>query len=208
MQQGSRRQCRVMLMSLQAGAVGVDLTAASEALFVQVPRDVAQLKQAEARIHRKGQSQPCQVHFLVSAAAEDGETLMWERLRAQGNAVDSLHDGVHDEAGHEGKDRDALPVHQFEHFSSTSSSSSSSHATPHCPALPSDTKPTSSSRAVPSPVERPETALGPYIESRLKELVATAHQNRDLPLRPIPSECFFEVRRVIYSHKWKFSLFL
>lgn len=42
-----------MCRSLQAGAVGVDLTAASEAIFVELPKDVSQLRQAEARIHRK-----------------------------------------------------------------------------------------------------------------------------------------------------------
>ena len=112
-------RCRVMLMSLQAGAVGVDLTAAAEALFVQLPADVAQLKQAEARIHRKGQRRACQAHFLVSGAPEDGETLAWERLRAQGNSVQALHDGTRDAV-----DRDALPVHRMETFSAAASSSS------------------------------------------------------------------------------------
>jgi hypothetical protein len=180
-----------MLMSLQAGAVGVDLTAASEALFVQLPQDVAQLKQAEARIHRKGQAHPCQVHFLVSAAFEDGETLAWERLRAQGNAVDSLHDGV-DEKKDE-KERDALPVHHFDNFSSSSSSSSSSHAPPHDPVSKSDAKPSPPLKAAPTPKERPETSLGSYLEARLKTLVASANKNKDVPLRPIPEECFFEV---------------
>ena len=73
--------CRVMLMSLQAGSVGIDLTAAADALFVQLPRDVAQLHQAEARIHRKGQRKPCEAHFLLSDCADDKEILAWERLR-------------------------------------------------------------------------------------------------------------------------------
>jgi SNF2 family DNA or RNA helicase len=45
--------CRVLLMSIQAGAVGIDLSVASEALFVELPRNIAVLRQAEARIHRK-----------------------------------------------------------------------------------------------------------------------------------------------------------
>jgi SNF2 family DNA or RNA helicase len=40
-------------MSIQAGAVGIDLSVASEALFVELPRNIAVLRQAEARIHRK-----------------------------------------------------------------------------------------------------------------------------------------------------------
>lgn len=49
----STSTCRVLLMSIQAGAVGIDLSVASEALFVELPRNIAVLRQAEARIHRK-----------------------------------------------------------------------------------------------------------------------------------------------------------
>jgi hypothetical protein len=179
-------RCRVMLMSLQAGAVGVDLTAAAEALFVQLPADVAQLKQAEARIHRKGQRRACQAHFLVSGAPEDGETLAWERLRAQGNSVQALHDGTRD-----AEDRDALPVHRTETFSAAASSSSSLAAGPALRPAPSHH---GSASKAPTPLDRPETALGPRMESALAALVAAARRDQDAPLRPVPDEPFLEVR--------------
>ena len=46
---------QVALVSVTAGGMGLDLSVASVAVFVELPPDVAWLRQAEDRLHRRGQ---------------------------------------------------------------------------------------------------------------------------------------------------------
>lgn len=47
--------CRVLLVSITAGGQGLDFTAASNVVFVELPESPAWLRQAEDRLHRRNQ---------------------------------------------------------------------------------------------------------------------------------------------------------
>lgn len=47
--------CRVLLVSITAGGQGLDFTAASNVVFVELPKSPAWLRQAEDRLHRRRQ---------------------------------------------------------------------------------------------------------------------------------------------------------
>ena len=58
---------RVALASVTASALGIDLSAASVALFAELPPDAAWLNQAEDRLHRRGQRAAVQSTLLLAA---------------------------------------------------------------------------------------------------------------------------------------------
>ncbi len=53
---------------LSAGGQGLDLSAASIAIFVELPPDVSWCRQAEDRLHRRGQQRCVNVYYLVGHA--------------------------------------------------------------------------------------------------------------------------------------------
>jgi hypothetical protein len=57
---------RVILISVTASAVGIDLTAASYAFFAELPPDATWLRQAEDRLHRRGQSKNITSYVLLA----------------------------------------------------------------------------------------------------------------------------------------------
>lgn len=62
---------RVALVSVTAGGVGLDLTAASGVVFVELPTVVALVEQAEDRVHRRGQSRPVNIYYLCAKNTSD-----------------------------------------------------------------------------------------------------------------------------------------
>ena len=57
---------RVALVSVTAAALGINLSAASECIFAELPPDAAWLAQAEDRCHRKGQKSAVIVTILLA----------------------------------------------------------------------------------------------------------------------------------------------
>lgn len=51
----SNKLCRVLVVSITAGGQGLDFTAASNVVFVELPESPAWLRQAEDRLHRRRQ---------------------------------------------------------------------------------------------------------------------------------------------------------
>lgn len=45
--------------------VGLDFSSATQVIFAELPDEVSLLRQAEDRAHRKGQTKPVNVYFLV-----------------------------------------------------------------------------------------------------------------------------------------------
>lgn len=79
---------RLLVASYEAVGVGVNLTSASDILFVEQPWTPAACQQAEDRCHRIGQQQPVSVTYLVARNTID--EAIWEcleRKQAVGNAV-------------------------------------------------------------------------------------------------------------------------
>ena len=46
--------------------VGLDFSSASSVIFAELPDEVAHVRQAEDRAHRKGQTQAVNVYFLIA----------------------------------------------------------------------------------------------------------------------------------------------
>lgn len=98
------------VIGVTACAVGVDLSAASLAIFVELPPDASWLCQAEDRLHRHGQQKavdvllllaagsPCRVKGRWTAAetamAVTAEEQRWMQLRQRLREVTALHDAT------------------------------------------------------------------------------------------------------------------
>ena len=64
--------CAILLSSLAVPAgTGLDFSAASAVVFVELPQEVALVRQAEDRAHRHGQKLSVNVYFLVAKGTSD-----------------------------------------------------------------------------------------------------------------------------------------
>ena len=82
---------RVALLSVTAAGTGLDFSAASAVIFVELPAEVSLVRQAEDRAHRQGQRRPVNVYFLCARGTCDERH--WQRLSANLARVDFVHDG-------------------------------------------------------------------------------------------------------------------
>ena len=81
--------CRVALVSVTAGGVGVDLSASSSVVFAELPPDASMVEQAEDRVHRRGVKNAVNVYFLLAhgGAAGGVEERRWASIERQLNRV-------------------------------------------------------------------------------------------------------------------------
>ncbi|WIA10259.1 hypothetical protein OEZ85_010458 [Tetradesmus obliquus] len=83
---------RVALLSITAAAVGLDFSAASMVVFVELPAEVALVRQAEDRAHRKGQAaKAVNVYFLCAQGTQDDK--QWQALNTSLAHISQVHDG-------------------------------------------------------------------------------------------------------------------
>lgn len=82
---------RVIVLNLQAGSVGITLTAASDVLFVQMGWTPAEHDQAEDRCHRIGQINNVQAYYMICAGTIDED--IYELIQQKRGVVDSVTDG-------------------------------------------------------------------------------------------------------------------
>ena len=61
-------EAAVAIVSVTAGGQGVDLSCASVAVFFEIPPDCGWVRQAEDRLHRRGQESPVVIYYLVAAS--------------------------------------------------------------------------------------------------------------------------------------------
>jgi SWI/SNF-related matrix-associated actin-dependent regulator 1 of chromatin subfamily A len=88
---------QAMVLSIIAANAGVTLTAASLCFFAELCPVPSLLKQCECRIHRIGQTQPCEVRYLVAS----GRTIdreIWQMLQRKLFVVGTALDGARDTA--------------------------------------------------------------------------------------------------------------
>ena len=87
--------CRVALVSVTAGGVGVDLSASSSVVFVELPPDASMVEQAEDRVHRRGVRNAVNVYFLLAHGGAAGrvEQRRWFTIERQLNRVRRAVDG-------------------------------------------------------------------------------------------------------------------
>nr|QYA18790.1 RuvB-like chromatin remodeling ATPase [Clandestinovirus] len=85
-------QCRVALLSITAAGVGLTLTAAPEVIFAELYWNPAAMLQAEDRIHRIGQTQNCNITYLVARDSFDDR--MWKILNRKYKTTSAIIDGI------------------------------------------------------------------------------------------------------------------
>lgn len=96
--------CRVALVSVRAGGVGIDLSAAQSVVFVELAGlDASMVEQAEDRVHRRGLKNAVNVYFLLANGGAAGrvEERRWASIERSLNKVRRAVDGenVVDERG-------------------------------------------------------------------------------------------------------------
>jgi hypothetical protein len=83
---------RVALLSITATAVGLDFSSAQAVVFVELPDEVALVRQAEDRAHRRGQRRPVNVYFLCAKGTSDDRR--WQALNNSLGQLTQVHDGA------------------------------------------------------------------------------------------------------------------
>lgn len=84
-------KAKVFIAQIQAGSLGIDLTAASVAIFYSLDYNAANYWQAQDRIHRHGQTRKVTYYHLVVPRTID--TLTLQILKEKGNIAEAI---VHD----------------------------------------------------------------------------------------------------------------
>ncbi|KAK3259906.1 hypothetical protein CYMTET_31114 [Cymbomonas tetramitiformis] len=83
---------RAALVSVTAGGVGLDFTAATAVVFVELPTEVSIVEQAEDRVHRRGQKRPVNIYFLCANNTTD--VSRWRALGKSLKRVRATMDGA------------------------------------------------------------------------------------------------------------------
>ena len=90
-------RCALIACNLQAGGVGITLTAASNVALLELPWTPAAVDQAAGRLHRIGQAESVMVWYLVGDRTIDLDIA--ELIDAKRGVVDAVTDGAAAEAG-------------------------------------------------------------------------------------------------------------
>lgn len=82
---------RVALLSVTAAGTGLDFSSASFVVFFELPGEASLVRQAEDRVHRRGQQNSVNIYFLC--ARETIDERHWQRLNTSLCRVTTVHDG-------------------------------------------------------------------------------------------------------------------
>ena len=85
-------ECRVIICSLQAGGLGINLTAASNVIFLELGWNPAVHNQAEDRAHRIGQKESVSAYYFL--AKDTIDDWIWELIEQKRTVVDGTLDGA------------------------------------------------------------------------------------------------------------------
>ena len=88
--------CRLLILSIKAAGVGLNLTEASHIAFIELGWTPADMDQAEDRGHRIGLKHALNVWYLLGADTVDED--IWKVLEAKRSVVGQATDGVRRDA--------------------------------------------------------------------------------------------------------------
>ena len=104
----SDAKCKVALLSITAGGTGITLTASSTVVFAELAFTPALLLQAEDRVHRIGQPNAVNIHYLLGRHSLDD--LLWpllvHKMAVVGSSLDGQADGHMEFAGVRGDENE------------------------------------------------------------------------------------------------------
>lgn len=82
---------KILVCNIQAGGVGITLTAASVSLFLEQGWNPGTMSQAEDRIHRIGQAESVFIYYMLGEGTIDRG--IWELIEAKRRVVNDAADG-------------------------------------------------------------------------------------------------------------------
>ena len=81
----------VLVVQIQAGAEGIDMTCANHAVYYTLPYSLALYEQSKARLYRPGQVRPVSfVHLIAEGTIDE---LMYSSLLRKRSLIDAIKDG-------------------------------------------------------------------------------------------------------------------
>jgi len=86
--QNKNNELRILIGNITAAGIGITLTEASTAIFVEFSWVSGELAQAEDRLHRIGQTNPVLIKYLVIAGSLDN--YMLEKVMAKQSVIDAI----------------------------------------------------------------------------------------------------------------------
>ena len=84
----------ILVVQIQAGAEGIDMTKAHHAVYYSLPHSLALYNQSKARLYRPGQQN--QVSFIHLVAEETVDEAMYRSLEQKKNVIDAIKSGEFD----------------------------------------------------------------------------------------------------------------
>ncbi|MFH0938205.1 MAG: DEAD/DEAH box helicase [Planctomycetota bacterium] len=87
--------CKLIVLNIQSGGLGLTLTAASNVAFVEFGWNPGTMDQAEDRVHRIGQTESVNAWYLVGEGTIDED--IYDLIATKRSTVDAASDGVLDD---------------------------------------------------------------------------------------------------------------
>ena len=84
----------VLVVQIQAGAEGIDMTKANHAIYYSLPHSLALYNQSKARLYRPGQQNP--VSFIHLIAKKTVDEAMYRSLEQKKDIIDAVKSGTFD----------------------------------------------------------------------------------------------------------------
>nr|XP_043638616.1 DNA annealing helicase and endonuclease ZRANB3 [Erigeron canadensis] len=85
------KEVKIALVGILAGSSGLDLSAAQNVVFLELPERISDFQQAESRAHRRGQTKAVNVYIFCARDTSDGSR--WKRLNRSLHRTSSTVDG-------------------------------------------------------------------------------------------------------------------
>ncbi|XP_024977152.1 DNA annealing helicase and endonuclease ZRANB3 [Cynara cardunculus var. scolymus] len=85
------KEVKIALVGILAGSSGLDLSAAQNVVFLELPEKISDFQQAESRAHRRGQTKA--VNVYIFCAKDTSDESHWKRLNRSLHRTSSTVDG-------------------------------------------------------------------------------------------------------------------